>query len=276
MDERAVERVAERYRLRLPRAARAGRVGLLSSAQAGSSLELHDFREYQPGDDLRHLDWNAVARTGRFILRVRRDEVAPRVEILVDASRSMAISEAKRERTRELSLLFARLARAQGLTAAVYWLAEPPRRVEGPPPADFEARRPPPQLLARVPLRPCGLRLLVSDLLFPDALGPLFSRLAGGAAELGVAQVLDAEDEEPSAGEGARLVDSESDEALDRLLSWDVRVRYRRRLAAHQAAIDAEARRVRAAVCRLRADEPLEACVRDRLAGALLEPRVRS
>ena len=278
MDDRGVERVAERYRLVLPRSALSGRVGVLSSSQVGSSLELHDFREYQPGDDLRHLDWNAVARTGRLILRVRKEEVAPRVEILVDASRSMAVSERKRERTRELAALFVRLGRAQGLAPALHWISGDVRRVGGdsPMPEDFAARLPLPALAARVPLRPCGVRLLVSDLLFPGSLQPLLRRLAEGAARLALVQVLDPEDEDPSGGEGARLVDSETDEALDRLLSWDVVARYRRRLAAHQEAIDAEARMVRAAVCRLSAGRSLEELAREALSGAVLEPRARS
>jgi uncharacterized protein (DUF58 family) len=278
VDERAVERVAERYRLLLPRSALTGRVGNLSSAQVGSSLELHDFREYQPGDDLRHLDWNAVARTGRLILRVRKEEIAPRVEILVDASRSMAISERKRERTRELAALFLRLGRAQGLSPALHWISQEPRRVSADAaiPEEFAARLALPELAGRLPLRPCGVRILVSDLLFSSALSPFLRRLADGTGRLALVQVLDPEDEEPSGGDGARLVDSETDEALDRLLSWDVLARYRRRLAAHLAAIDAEARKVRAAVCRASAGRSLEELAREALAGAVLEPRARS
>ena len=278
MDERSVERAAERYRLLMPRAALTGRVGNLSSAQVGSSLELHDFREYQPGDDLRHIDWNAVARTGRPILRVRREEGAPRVEILVDASRSMAISLRKRERARELSQLFARIGRAQCLTPVVFWLSDSPRRLEGgsPPPADFEGRRPLGELLPHLTLRTCGVRILVSDLLFEGGLAPIFRRLADGAARLSLVQVLDPEDEEPTGGEGARLVDSESGAALDRLLTWDVLARYRQRLAAHLRVIDAEARKVRAVLCRVDAGEALEASVRGRLTGSLVEPRARA
>lgn len=275
MDERALARVVERWRLRLPRAALGGRVGDLSSAQVGASMELHDFREYQPGDDLRHLDWNAVARTDRLILRVRREEVAPRVEVLVDASRSMAITQAKRERVRELGVLLPRLARAQGLTPATFWLGAVPRRVDGPLPEDFEAKQALPALLPRVALRPCGVRVVLSDLLFDVPLQPLVRRLADGAARLVLVQVLDAGDEDPEGGEGARLVDAESGEALDRLLGPEVLDRYRARFAAHQAAVDAEARRVRAGVCRVSAGQELEACVRERLAGELLEPRTR-
>ncbi|MBI5544865.1 MAG: DUF58 domain-containing protein [Deltaproteobacteria bacterium] len=238
-------------------------------------MELHDFREYQPGDDLRHLDWNAVGRTGRLILRVRKEEVAPRVEILVDASRSMAITERKRERARELAALFEKMGRAQGLTPVLHWLADSPRRAAKEVPTDFDARRPLGEALSRIALRPCGVRVLISDLLFEAPLGPIFRRLADGAARLAVVQVLDPDDEDPQSGEGARLVDSETDEALDRLLGWDVLQRYRKRLAAHLAAIEAEARRVRAAVCRVTAGEELEACVRERLVGSVVEPRGR-
>ncbi len=104
-DESEVARLAPGLALALPRVPHRGRVGEVRATSAGSSLELHDFRVYQPGDDLRQVDWNAVARTGEIILRVRQDEVSPRVEVLVDASRSMALSPAKEARAREVALL---------------------------------------------------------------------------------------------------------------------------------------------------------------------------
>lgn len=273
MDERAVERAVDRFRLRFPRAAMVGRAGPLSGSQVGSSLELHDFREYQPGDDPRHLDWNAVARTGKLVLRVRREEVAPRVEILVDGSASMAVSAAKQERVRELCALFAGAARAGGVIPTVLWLSDAPRRVEGPPPADFAARLPLPSILRRTRLRPCGVRLLIGDLLFEGPPRSAIERLADGAGLLGLVQVLDAFDEDPESSAGARLVDSETGEALDRVLSPRAVERYRARFAAHQAGIQAEARRVRAVHARVSAAAPLEAAIRERLAGRLLVPR---
>jgi hypothetical protein len=157
----------------------------------------------------------------------------------------------------------------------VLWLSDPPRKVEGPTPSDFDARLPIADALSRISLRSCGVRLLVSDLLFEAALGPIFRRLAEGAARLALVQVLDASDEDPQGGEGARLLDSETDQALDRLLTWDVLGRYRKRFAAHQAAVDAEARKVRASLCRVSAGEAFAGCVRSRLAGVVLEPRAR-
>jgi uncharacterized protein (DUF58 family) len=288
MDEAAVERAAERYRFLLPRAASAGRVGLIASSLAGSSLELHDFRDYQPGDDPRHIDWNAAARTGKLVLRLRREEVAPRTEVLVDASRSMAVSPAKAERTRELAALFAGVARAQGLSSTVHWLgAKPGTRTDfaAPPggsernrymsPA-FDATAALPDLVARAPLRPCGVRLLVSDFLVDAPLRPMLRRLAEGAGILGLVVVLDEADEEPSGGIAARLLDAVSDDALDRVLGEDVLSRYRARMKAHLDALLAEARRVRATVARVRAEPPLETQIRERLSGRVLEPRARA
>ncbi len=272
MDERAVERAAVAWRLLVPRTARALRAGNTAGSQAGASVELHDFREYQPGDDPRHLDWNAVARTGRLVLRLRREEVSPRLELLVDASRSMALTEAKRARVRELTLLFLRLAKAQGLTASAFWLGSSVQRFGvGDMPDQFDGTEPLGTLVRRAPLHPCGIRLLVSDLLVEEP-GSAIRRLAEGASVPGLVQVLDAEDESPSPGT-ARLVDAESEEALDRVLSETVLRRYLERLRAHQALLQDEARRNRALLCAAPARLPLELALREGLHGRLLEAR---
>jgi len=272
MDLREVDRLAKLYRLVLPRTSSGGPLGAVSASQPGSSLELHDFREYQPGDDLRHVDWNAVARTGKLYLRVRREDVAPRVELLVDASRSMAVTERKRERTREVAALMMRLCKAEGLPVAVFWLEDEARRIEGEPLERFEGARGLPELVSRTGLRPCGVRILVSDLLVEQPLGPTLRRLAEGAARLALVQVLDPEDEDPAGGLGARLVDAESEEYLDRLITQDVVERYLERFRAHQRALAAEARRVRALLCPVDAGVELEQAVRRGLA-SLVAPR---
>ncbi len=60
---------------------------------AGASIEFHDYRQYQPGDDLRYLDWQVYGRLDRLVLRLYRDEVDLLVQILVDASASMAVGD---------------------------------------------------------------------------------------------------------------------------------------------------------------------------------------
>ncbi len=59
------------------------------SRQLGGSAEFADYREYTPGEDLRHLDWKVLARTGRTYLRRYQDETNLICTMLLDASQSM-------------------------------------------------------------------------------------------------------------------------------------------------------------------------------------------
>jgi uncharacterized protein (DUF58 family) len=68
------------------------------SAFAGTGSEFHQLRPYQPGDDVRRIDWNVTARTGEPHVRV---ELAERVLItwlVFDASASMRFGTADRRK----------------------------------------------------------------------------------------------------------------------------------------------------------------------------------
>ena len=66
--------------------------GLHRSRHHGFSVEFAEHREYSPGDDLRHLDWVAWARTDRYVVKQYEQHTNLRAHILLDASRSMAYS----------------------------------------------------------------------------------------------------------------------------------------------------------------------------------------
>lgn len=277
-DAALVEREATRYRLIVPRTAVTGRHGHVLGRRAGGSLELHDFREYQPGDDVRQVDWNAAARTDQLVVRVRREEVSPRVEVLLDLSRSMAVTPRKAECAQALARLFVRIASLQGLDPV---LVTAGRRIErlrtsqtDMREASFDGELPLPLLLHREPaLRPCGLRLVVSDFLFDVPLDAFCARLADGASQLALVQVLDPEDESPSAASTSALIDSETGERLERELTERVVATYRRRFAAHQSALEAASRRASALRVQVNAGEPFDRVLRRRLLGHVLEAR---
>jgi len=63
--------------------------GLHRSPHHGFSAEFSEHREYSPGDDLRHLDWLAYARTDRFYIKQYEQETNLRAYILLDVSGSM-------------------------------------------------------------------------------------------------------------------------------------------------------------------------------------------
>jgi uncharacterized protein (DUF58 family) len=86
-------RLLEGMRLR-PRRHFPGRVhGERLSHKKGISIEFADFRNYTMGDDLRHLDWNILARLDRPTIRTYQDEEDLAVYIALDVSRSMDFGE---------------------------------------------------------------------------------------------------------------------------------------------------------------------------------------
>ncbi len=63
--------------------------GLHRSPDFGFSQEFAEYRAYNPGDDLRNVDWNVYARTERAYLKRYRGETNSWLTILLDASNSM-------------------------------------------------------------------------------------------------------------------------------------------------------------------------------------------
>lgn len=75
----------------------------------GPSLDLAEVREYQPGDEVRRMDWNVTARTGRLHVRQYREERELSAWLVVDTSASMNFGTRRRLK-RDLALEFAGLA----------------------------------------------------------------------------------------------------------------------------------------------------------------------
>ena len=62
--------------------------GQYHAAFKGRGIEFEEVREYQPGDDVRTIDWNVTARTGRPFVKNYREERELTVVLLVDVSAS--------------------------------------------------------------------------------------------------------------------------------------------------------------------------------------------
>jgi uncharacterized protein (DUF58 family) len=63
--------------------------GAYLGARPGSGLAFAELRPYEPGDDVRHLDWNVTARQGRPFVRRFAEERALTVWLIVDISASL-------------------------------------------------------------------------------------------------------------------------------------------------------------------------------------------
>jgi len=75
----------------------------------GPSLDLAEVREYQPGDEVRRIDWNVTARMNRLFVRQYLEEREITAWLLVDLSPSMAFGTRRRLK-RELAIEFAGVA----------------------------------------------------------------------------------------------------------------------------------------------------------------------
>src|SRR3954447_20719433 len=68
--------------------------GVHKSPYKGASVEFAEHRQYYPGDEIRHIDWRAVAKTDRYYVKEYEEETNLRATLLVDASGSMAYAGA--------------------------------------------------------------------------------------------------------------------------------------------------------------------------------------
>jgi len=82
------------------------------SVRRGLSVEFAGHREYQAGDDLRHLDWLVYARSDRYDIRQYEEETKLRATIILDTSGSMGYASGKNSK----------LEYARALTAALGFL----------------------------------------------------------------------------------------------------------------------------------------------------------
>jgi uncharacterized protein (DUF58 family) len=67
--------------------------GLHRSPFHGYSAEFSQYRHYQPGDDLKYVDWKLVARTDRVYTKQFRETTNLAATIVLDTSGSMAFAE---------------------------------------------------------------------------------------------------------------------------------------------------------------------------------------
>lgn len=103
-------------RLRSRRNAQGQGFGLQSSRHLGSGMEFAQYRNYEPGDDPRQIDWKLYARSDRVFVREAERDSPLTVWLLIDTTASMAQADAAHPDR-------SRLAAARGLAACVIELA---------------------------------------------------------------------------------------------------------------------------------------------------------
>lgn len=83
--------------------------GLHKSPHRGASVEFAQHREYAPGDELKHIDWKAYAKSDRYQIKEYEDETNLRSFLLVDTSNSMQYGAGGESKIGRAALLAAAL-----------------------------------------------------------------------------------------------------------------------------------------------------------------------
>src|SRR5262245_21881359 len=63
--------------------------GLHRSPYLGFSVDFAEYRQYQPGDEIRRIDWNVYGRSDKLFIKKFEGETNTRVLIVLDMSKSM-------------------------------------------------------------------------------------------------------------------------------------------------------------------------------------------
>lgn len=102
--------------------------GQNQSLRRGAGLEFSQYRSYQPGDDLRQLDWKMFARSDRYYIREAEVDTNITVRFVLDGSASMGHEDvnglSKLEYARFLVASLAYLSSSQGDAIGLYVLQE--------------------------------------------------------------------------------------------------------------------------------------------------------
>jgi len=241
----------------------------------GSSLEFQDYRQYAAGDDLRHVDWSAYARSEILTVRLYREEVAPRIDLVLDVSRSMTVSEQKARSYGALTGLIACASSSTEADARVLTTCAVEPRPFGRPEeierffacdATISALEE-----GHISFRRRSLRIVISDFLFPHDPDVLVGRLARDSSSLAIIQFTLPEEAEPVAEGGRRLLDVESRRELDLVIDEKAVQEYRERFSRLRQGLARAARRAGGGFAHVVAGTPLRDVARALVSAGVLE-----
>ncbi|MBN9502413.1 MAG: hypothetical protein BGO01_12785 [Armatimonadetes bacterium 55-13] len=238
-----------------PRKSFTGKIrGERLTQRKGISIEFSDYRDYTDGDDLRHLDWNVLARLETPIMKTYRDEEDLAVHLMIDASVSMDFGEPTKFSTAQklaCALGYIGLSAGDAIyprllgprrppTPALRGRSSYPRLVKW---ADFEIMEGEPSTGLSASLRQfanssarTGLVILLSDGLDPEAASAL--RVLGGRGhEVLFLQILSDIELDPDLEGDLRLLDCEGSGTVEITANGFALKEYRENLEKHNAAI---------------------------------------
>lgn len=240
------------------------RVGVLKgdrrSKKRGTAVEFADYRDYVPGDDLRRLDWNVMARLERPFIKLLEEEEDLAVHLLIDSSGSMdwpqdsaASDHNKLTYALRLAAGLGHIALTTGDQLTVTSLSSSADRRWGPFRGSGSSVRLFQFLAATratgitdlnqslknyaLRVKRPGLLLLISDLFSPGGFKAGLRPLLARGYEVGLIHLLSPDEANPPASGDLKLVDVETGQATEITLDEPTRALYQARLQAWQTDI---------------------------------------
>jgi uncharacterized protein (DUF58 family) len=227
--------------------------GSRQSSHFGSSLEFSDFRVYQPGDDVRQIDWNVYGRTQKHYIKRFLDEQELCIAIYLDSTSSMRQIKSKWEFAKQLAallsfvvlasedrLIFSPIAsinsqtiRRKGAVSSRRTYLEILQLEENDQTGDFISN------LQNSVTKIQQLSILITDGLEPlDRVAALLKKLSSLKQEIWFFQVLSSEEISPSYVGDLKLIDSESNLAVNVSMNPSILSDYQKRLNEHNKEIE--------------------------------------
>lgn len=225
------------------------------SLKRGHGIEFSDYRQYELGDNPRHIDWGVYARSDRLYIKRFQEEQDISLLVVLDTSASMVTppQDRKWQRARDIALALAYVALLEQDTALVIPFKSKPQ------PALYGARaiHSAAQSLSQLKLgevidyvsemrqaasrvRFPGIAVVISDFLVPfETIQSMFMPLQAKNLQITAIQVLGQSDIEPQfSDELTTVIDSESGEEVEVGAGPDAQLDYSHYLTEHNQRIE--------------------------------------
>lgn len=227
--------------------------GTHRSTKTGSSLDFSDFREYHPGDDLRHIDWNVYARTEKPFIKQFLDEQEMRVHILLDPTKSMGV-DGKWELARQLAIALSHIALKSGDTVSFSTYSDEKKlffkrkgaihraamtKFISALEASVASTDFTDHALASIPKAITVLFIITDGLEKTEKWEHLFRRLPGICGDIGLITVHSGEEQSPKYEGDIRFLDVESGSGVEVTMTKQAVDRYLNEKAVHEAKLAA-------------------------------------
>lgn len=253
-----------------------GMNGARKSGTKGQSVEFSDFREYLPGDDIRHIDWNAYGRSDRLYIKQFMEEKEGIYNIYIDSSKSMDFGEmSKWDKALEIAGALAYIAlsnmdrvyingikedslkRGKGLVGKAAF----PKVVEQLSRLECDGKTSIKKAVLSRPVAAGGVSIIISDFFDREGVKELVAYLRYRKQKVVLIQLLAREELEVDLEGTVNLLDLEEGDRVKITMSNASVKAYKNALKEHQHKLQGLAKKYGAVYVKLTTEQSLEECI---------------